>query len=259
MQNPIVWQNLILLIILSLSACATKPAVTTTSSSFPSQETISSQTISNPVIPSKTSTPLIFPTLTISPTASNSPTLTETNTPLPFSTYAPIPTATRSEITEWTTYVLTNGVTVDYPTGWTVELIPTAVYFNPPIMRNPYDNYSNVILEVHHLSLQDRRIADPHSWEPNEGGYEVLWEKPISIDSAEGLEFVWGEVHDNLGETAPMLHAIYYSKRYELDISIFTGFDQRSISSIQEIGFTDTISSRFGVFEHMVQSVRIDR
>lgn len=94
-------------------------------------------------------------------------------------------------------------------------------------------------------------------WKRNEGEYEVRWEKPISIDGAEGLEFVWGAVRDNRWDTAPSLNAIYYSEQHELDIRLSTYFNLGYMEISQAPGFADIISSKFSIFEHMVHSVHL--
>lgn len=87
-------------------------------------------------------------------------------------------------------------------------------------------------------------MTDPHSWGPNEGGYEVLWEKPISIQDADGLEFIYGIPSDN--PVSGWLTAIYYSEKHGLEVRLDS--------------FADTIpteSNKYNIFEHMVKSVRI--
>ncbi len=51
--------------------------------------------------------------------------------------------------------------------------------------------------------------------------------------------------------------AVYYSARDELDVRLITAFDSGSAEIAQTLGLTDTISSNFGIFEHMAQSVRL--
>ncbi|MEJ5309155.1 MAG: hypothetical protein WHX52_05250 [Anaerolineae bacterium] len=114
-------------------------------------------------------------------------------------------------------------------------------------------------MEVYNRPRKERAITDPHSWEGNEGGYKVHWEKKISIESAEGLEFVWGAVLDNQWDTAPSLEAVYYSEQYELDIRLSTAFDIPYLELMQSSDPAGAISARFGIFEHMVQSIRINR
>ena len=159
------------------------------------------------------------------------------------------------ESIDWVTYVFTAGVSVEYPSGWAI--VPSVydfVDFRPPTGGN----YS-VRLEVYDRPLQNRATADPHSWEGNEGGYEVHWEKPISIQNADGLEFIWGVIRDNQWEGLPFLMAVYYSEQYELDVRLTTAFDSQSAEMAQTLGLTDTISTNFGIFDHMVQSVHINQ
>ena len=50
-----------------------------------------------------------------------------------------------------------------------------------------------------------------------------------------------------------------YSEKYELHVRLSTPIDDGSIALIETNGFTDTILSRFVVFEHMMKSVKINR
>jgi len=99
-------------------------------------------------------------------------------------------------------------------------------------------------VDVYHRPIKDKAIADPHTWVPNEGRYEVLWERPISIENADGLEFIWGIPAEN--QIGGFLIAIYYSELHELEVRLST--DAASIP---------TESDKFDVFEYMVESVRI--
>ena len=176
---------------------------------------------------------------------------------MPTGTSVPIATVPpqTAESIEWTTYVFMGGVSIEHPSDWTVDLYnENCVYFRPP----SGDEHS-IRLEVYDRPLEYRAIADPHSWEGNEGGYEVHWEKPISIEDAEGLEFVWGAILDNQWDTVPSLQAIYYSERHEMDIRLSTVFDVPYLELTQWSSPADAISARFGIFEHMVRSVRINR
>ena len=103
----------------------------------------------------------------------------------------------------------------------------------------------NVRVDVYDRPVKDRAIADPHTWGPNEGSYEILWEKPISIENADGLDIIWG-IPNVTNQIGGVLLAIYYSEQRELQVNLRTDADTIP---------TDT--NRFSIFEHMVQSVRI--
>jgi len=138
---------------------------------------------------------------------------------------------------KWATYRFDIGVTFEYPSEWTI--------LSKDIDSVRFSGYeNNMRVAVYDRLVEDRAVANPHTWGPNEGGYEVLWEKPISIENADGLEFIWGRPSDN--EVAGYLKAIYYSEQYELDVRLSTDSDNITIDS-------DT----FSVFEYMVQSVRM--
>ena len=107
-----------------------------------------------------------------------------------------------------------------------------------------YLPFNNVRVTVEHRPLEDKEITNPHTWAPNEGSYEVLWEKPITVENAQGLEFIWGIPAEN--QIGGSLIAIYYSEQHELEVRLSTDADD-----------IPTESNRFAVFEHMVQSVQI--
>ena len=137
---------------------------------------------------------------------------------------------------KWATYVFDAGASFEYPYDWimissredSVEFFATAYL--------PY----NVKVDVYHRQAW----ANPHSGVPNEGGYEVLWGKPISIENADGLEYIWGIPADN--QIGGVLTAIYYSKQHQIQVVLRTDADT-----------IPTESNKFSVFEYIVQSVRI--
>ena len=107
----------------------------------------------------------------------------------------------------------------------------------------------NVRVDVYDRPIKDKALADPHTWVPNEGRYEIRWEKPISIENANGLEFIWGIPNaTQTSQVGGLLIAIYYSEQHALEVRLQTDADT-----------IPTGSNRFSIFEHMVQSVRIAR
>jgi hypothetical protein len=204
----------------------------------------------------KSPTSLVVPTAFVSPIPTQTPLPLPTSTPAPTSTPLPqVPIATN-----WLTYTHESGISIQYPANWQVTSNPSygTVVFGVQLNEAFIPSY-RVVLDVYDRSHKDRAIANPYTWQPNEGGYEVHWAKPISIEAANGLEFVWGPYYDHRWDTRPQLHAIYYSEKYELDIRLSTPIDDGSIALIETNGFTDTIASRFVVFEHMMKSVKINR
>ena len=199
--------------IVFLSACIAKPA------SAPNNAT------PNPLTVSVTSANL---TQLVLPTASPIPTSTPTSTLVAQPAFENI---------KWATYGFDVGVTFEYPSDWITDSNDT-----DRVLLSGYE--SQVRVEVYNRPLEDRAVADPHSWGPNEAGYKILWEKPISIENAAGLEFIWGRRRDD-GSTR-YLSAIFYSAQYELDVRLK-----------MEIDTLPPPVDKFRVFEHMVQSVRI--
>jgi len=140
---------------------------------------------------------------------------------------------------KWTTFTFDAGVSFAYPSTWTIissqgDSVEFSGFSSIPYLR----------VEANHLPIEEKAIGDPHSWQPNEGGYEILWEKPISIENAKGLEFIWGTPADD--QLSAMLIAIYYSEQHELEVRLSTNSER-----------TPSESDSFNVFEYMVQSVRI--
>ncbi len=151
----------------------------------------------------------------------------------------------------------TSGVSIDYPTGWMVkDLKDVFVAFLPAPGDKAFPGFG-VTLEVYHRPVQYSAITNPHTWEGNEGGYLVHWQKSIAIKDAQGLEFIWGALRDQGWDSPVELYAIYYSAQHELDVRVATGIDSYSLELAQTRGLTDTITSRFAYFDHMMQSVRI--
>ena len=220
---------LIVLVVIFLVACRAEQALTTTPTS---------------TVPIETSTekPVILP--------SSTPVHT------PPATVTALPTA----VTSWSTYVFPEGVSVEYPTGWIVTPYTTLSLVDFSSTAEKYDPLMfTVRVEVYLRAMADREITDPHTWEDNEGGYKVHWEKPISIEGAEGLQFVWGVIQHGQWWTPPSLQAVYYSELYELDIRLTTFFDRENIVVATMVDLPESIAARVSVFESMVQSVRFNQ
>lgn len=139
---------------------------------------------------------------------------------------------------KWATYVFDAGVSFEYPHDWIImasrEGEDSVEFFVTSYL--PY----NVSVDVYHRPA----MTDPHAGIPNEGGYEVLWEKPISIENADGLEYISGIPADQ--HIGGVLFAKYFSEQYKLEIILRTDADA-----------IPTEANKFSVFEYMVQSVRI--
>jgi hypothetical protein len=211
------------------------------------------------------------PTATLEPTntsfsiRSSTPTFTQTVTPTttPSHTNTPEPTVTLTPtffplfpvVKEWSTYTVPFGdvgVSIQYPADWQVNPINNfdQISFHLDAAREISRNYGYQ-LYIYKRLIADRHFTDPHTWEPNEGGYKVLWEKPIKVDGLTGVEFVWGP--DILGS----LEGILYSQEYELDIRLSGSLDHIAEKDVIEIGYDNIIQEHFHIFEYMLQSIRV--
>jgi hypothetical protein len=150
------------------------------------------------------------------------------------------------------------GVSIEYPAHWEVkedEYLGVSdlgrVWFVPP---DAVGQPPSIRFEVYDRPLEQRATADPFTWQPNEGGYEVCWWKAVTANGTEGLEFIWGVPRPELEGAS--LNAIFYHESLEYDIRLSTYFDETSIELAATRGFTDTISQRYAVFEYIVSSLR---
>jgi hypothetical protein len=222
-----------------------------------SQELGAVPTTSTPSALSQTTAPPI--SVVHTPKPSVVPVQLVTSTPLPTIIPTSTPITQPPSTEEWLAYVGADGASIQYPAGWHVvnATYTSIVRFESLVDTVVNPNYV-IYFDVFAVPLEQRSMADPYTWQPNEGGYAVQWGKPISIAGASGVEFIWGCYEENgQWDALPSLYAIYYSERHELMIWIFTHLDDRSLELIEAMGFSGTVSSRFGVFEHMVESVRI--
>jgi hypothetical protein len=221
----------------------------------------SSPTLPAPTVTVMTTTPLVTesPTLLASPTIPVQPTVISTFNPYP----EPIPTQTLIPVppppvaTSWLTYTHLSGVSLQYPADWQVEgdNPMELVVFHP---SGASGGISRMVLRIYDRPLEERVVTDPYTWQPNEGGYEVQWAKPISTLEAEGLQFAWGRYSNADGWQATLM-AIYYSEPNELDIRLSTELDYESLQLVESVGFDEVIATRFQVFEQMAQSIVINR
>jgi len=171
-----------------------------------------------------------------------SPSATEFATAIPKPTLPPTLTAIKPPALEdinWLTYESSTGVSFEYPTDWLL-IVHNQEYFVE--FSFPYFPW-NVSVYVFYRPLKDKSLADPHNWNPNDGK-EVLWERPISIKNADGLEFIYGTPSDN--EVSGFLIANYYSEKHALEVRFFSFADM-----------IPTESDKFAIFEHIIQSVQI--
>ena len=218
----------------------------------------------NTLAPTRSAASSFTPLPTITYTATPLPTETNTVTPLPTGTPTVIPTPTLiTTISEWYTYTSPTGVSIQYPAGWYVNVhgyppddsVSFKLYDTPNVSR-----YYWINLEIYNRPPEQRSIADPHTWQPNEGGYEIQWEKPLWIDNIPGIEFVWGAYDEGLNQwdSWPSLDAILYSPSYQLDIRLSTGFDRETLDLAMVVGFEEAIQmQKYFIFEYMLQSISV--
>lgn len=239
-----------------------KTAVSITSSITPVSDTLVLTNSLTSVVSTSTSEPTatLVPPTTPSKVDLSTPTLLPTTTP----TVVQAPIAAT-----WTgfTYNIANEafLYLEYPTDWQVTVYSTMPAASQPPSQPVFpaikffyptgekfsirvDNYA-VNLNVYHRPPQEKDIANPHTWDASKIDYQILWEKPLSTQEANGLIFVWGP---DLS-----LNGIYYNEKYQVDVRFATNIDNDSLLIAETQGFTQTIAQRFQVFEHMVNSVRI--
>lgn len=230
------------------SNASMKPTLTLASST-PSKEIKATETLVRTIsIPTPFTT---TPTATATSTLFPSPTQTNTNTPIPI---LPV-------VTEWLTYtypITTAVLTIQYPSNWQVHpnYESDIVSFT---LDNAIDNsnkhyllpYYVVALEVYQRPSKYISVTNPHTWEPNEGGYTVIWERPIQIQKGKlsGIEFMWGT------GSPESLNAIIYDPQAELDIRLRTFFNSEGIEYINAEGY-EAVLDRYWVFEYMLHSIQ---
>jgi len=164
--------------------------------------------------------------------------------------------------TTWATYTHPSGVSVSYPADWIITAIEGPSFFDVAFKSSRPEedgHYEGVTLIVNQIPVADRERADPHIWSPNEGGYEVKWDKPIAVEGAAGWMYVWASYIANEWQGGSSLDAMYYNEDLELAVHLSTDLvsDSEALRMMQEgVGFDEIVAQRFGWFEQMVQSVR---
>jgi len=192
----------------------------------------STQSARLPTVP-----PLSTPTILVL-----SPSATAFATPIPSPILTPTPTAIKPPALEdikWSTYEFPVGVSFEYPSDW--FMVHNQEYFVE--FTFPYFPWS-VSTYIFDRPLKDKAIADPHTWNSNEGVYELLWERPISIENADGFEVIYGTPSDN--QVSGLLIANYYSEKHALEVRFYGHADM-----------IPTGSDKYDIFEHIIQSVQI--
>ncbi len=165
-------------------------------------------------------------------------------------TFVAIPSA--SAAAEWRTYEFSSGVSLEYPAGWAPEPIKGPDDLQEVVFIGE-DGMERIMVS---LARKDRDFR--FHLEPNEGGFRALW--PLSVRSGEfdWTWYVWGQTLEGALDGSPSLTAEMYSPADELFIILSTVFVPLGLEQDAEaIGLGEVVRSRFAIFEHMVESVRI--
>jgi len=186
----------------------------------------------------------ITPTLTIIPPSS----ATVIPTIAPTATLLPLPSA-------WSHYTYYHSdsapeISIDYPAGWDIEV-------------NDYQDPNELLWAEFHppqdhleggLSFKIYRFESLfHPFgSPDQGTCPIAWHRRLSIPDAEGF-MVLTCPDSNFTE----LLSYYYSEKYKLQISISMPSYTVEATILQSPSITDTITQEYGVYEHMVESVRL--
>ncbi len=152
-------------------------------------------------------------------------------------------------------YVSPSGLRVEYPAGWSLELSdspcgPESVWF-----RSPDERHADIGLELYPRPLEERSVAEPFTWMPNEGGYEIHWSKPVTAGDLDGLLFVWGVQQEGLWDGPLTLMAVFYDAHRELDIRLISEFGQRQLNEAYANGLEKAVKADFDFFTQMLASL----
>ncbi len=176
------------------------------------------------------------------------------------STFVPV---AQNAIT-WNRHVDVSGVAVEYPLGW--EALP---YSSEGRDRPIPSSASQAEALRQQLSIEiiprlrseftpPDSIAEMASSTPR-----IHWQTPIQIAEGTGWLFVVGQENFDqenpnygLWASEPILMAGYYDNERELEISIFSSFDDEGTLLAQQIGLEATIAHRYPIFEHVIKTLQ---
>ncbi len=166
-------------------------------------------------------------------------------------TATPVPTAST-----WLTYTSALSVSIEYPADWVVEETPHgSVYFQPADSSGAVLE-EGISVDIANVPVEEQESIDPNSAVPNEGGFEVNWGTPITVDGAGGWMYVWANYDSNPDQSAYLM-AVIYSEQQETAVTINGGyFDDESKELVEQTDLADVVAERFPAFDHMVKSVR---
>ncbi len=183
--------------------------------------------------------------LTITPTLTLTPTVTITLTPTPIATTTPELTATT-----WSTFTYNSVpiISFDYPSGWNV------VVFDRP------DPNLSIFAKLYSsdgtagLNFQVYKFEKRHDPRDDVGWFSIPWYRPIAVKDASGIIYI-AKSESTSGDQGTNLLSYYYSEKYKLQIYITPGVTLDE-SILKSPSITDTVSQKFGVYEHIIGSLR---
>ncbi|RIK26200.1 MAG: hypothetical protein DCC55_40165 [Chloroflexi bacterium] len=155
--------------------------------------------------------------------------------------------------TAWAVYTKPNGLSIEYPAGWSVRIRETSPDYSPDYhyLDSPGATSADEVLReritlaVYSRALEFKGVTDLYGWMPKYGGYDVHWGTPIPVAGTTGL---W--------QGRAWLMAVYYNEQNQLDVRLRASFDDESTRMAQEVGLAATVAERFPIFDHMMKSVR---
>jgi hypothetical protein len=138
--------------------------------------------------------------------------------------------------------------------SWDSYLDQHSVYLGPP----PCEDKKGLMNHYHPATVlsiyrEPNPYPPPNLTDEGETGCKTVWFKPISVPNANGFETI-GSAFD---WSCSNLLAKYYSEEYKIGIWLQTSM----ISHIWEPELSNKIESamkNYDIFEHMVESVRIE-
>jgi hypothetical protein len=144
-------------------------------------------------------------------------------------------------------YTNSMGVSITLPDGGNIEILSEndqlIIAAIPPYAR--FETYRRLAAE----------FIDPHTWSPNEGGYEMIWERAIEVNGMSGFQFVWGPPRDPM--ISYEVYVILYNPENSLEIRVLTGFDKDLKDELGTPEFPALFKARYERLDKIVSSIHI--
>jgi hypothetical protein len=147
------------------------------------------------------------------------------------------------------------GLLVWTPSGWAAEPDDPGAGRETLWLRS---SETVIGVEVYPRFINDRKLGDPRTWSPNEGGYEAHWLQEIEVNGLSGLLFVWGMVQEGAWDLAPSLMATFYDPERELDIHMFTDFTSAGLLPGADLDLEQVIANQFVEFNIVLESLQFE-